>query len=208
MDLARPLRVIAPTLQGDVLGVLAKGDRVLTGRAVAREIGNASVSGVQRALDRLVSEGIILRENAGRAYLYRLNREHLAARWIEGLASLRLQLIERLIELVGSWETAPVVAVLFGSAARAETGSESDLDILIVRPRGCDEDDAGWREQLMELESSAAAWTGNDARVLEFDEEEIRGLAASEAVIQAAASEGIELYGSRRLLRPQRRRRS
>ena len=38
MDLARPLAVVAPTLDADVLGVLAAGDVSLTGREIQRRV--------------------------------------------------------------------------------------------------------------------------------------------------------------------------
>jgi predicted transcriptional regulator len=205
MNLHRPFQVVAPTLDGDVLTVLARADRPLTGRAIARESG-ASHGGVQRALEHLVAEGIVTRERAGRAFLYRLNRDHLAARWIEGLASLRLELIERLRETVAAWQVLAEAVVLFGSAARNEAGQRSDIDLLVIRPVSVDYDDPLWREQVRALQSAAASWTGNDTRVLEYAADEI---ANEEPVLDIAASEGIELHGSmRRLLRTARRTRA
>ncbi len=169
----------------------------MTGRAIERASGG-SHGGVQRALEHLVAEGIVTRERAGRAYLYRLNRDHLAARWIEGLASLRLELIERLRETVAGWELAAAAVVLFGSVARGEAGRVSDIDLLVVRPTAISANDPLWREQVSALESAAAAWTGNDARMLEYGVDE---LADGEPVLDGAAVEGIEVYGSlRRLL--------
>jgi predicted transcriptional regulator len=205
MNLQRPFQVVAPTLDGDVLTLLARADRALTGRAIARESG-ASHGGVQRALEHLVAEGIVTRARAGRAFLYSLNRDHLAARWIEGLASLRLELIARLRERVAEWEVPADAVVLFGSAARNEAGRGSDIDLLVIRPVTVDYDDPVWREQVRGLESAAATWTGNDTRVLEYAADEIAG---QEAVFDIAASEGIDLHGSlRRLLRTARRRRA
>lgn len=204
MNLQRPFQVVAPTLDGDVLTLLARADRPLTGRAIARESG-ASHGGVQRALRHLVAEGIVTQERAGRAFLYRLNRDHLAAPWIEGLASLRLELIERLRQTIAAWQVPADAVVLFGSAARNEAGQRSDIDLLVIRPITVDYDDLAWREQLAGLQSAAAAWTGNDTRVLEYAADEI---ANQEPVLDAAASEGVELHGSlRRLLRSARRRR-
>src|SRR5712691_6562807 len=128
MDLRRPLRVVAPTLDADILAVLARADKGLSGRAIERET-NASHGGITSALARLVNEGIVCVDQAGRAHIYRLNRDHLAAPWIEGLASLRLEFINRLREAIESWEIDPVAAVLFGSAARGETNLRSDIDI-------------------------------------------------------------------------------
>lgn len=203
MNLQRPLQVVAPTLDGDVLTLLARADRALTGRAIERESG-ASHGGIQRALEHLVGEGIVTRERAGRAFLYRLNRDHLAAPWIEGLALLRLELIDRLREHVAAWERSAAAVSLFGSAARGESGRGSDIDLLVVRRADVDYDDRVWREQVGSLEQAAARWTGNDARVLELAVDE---LAADEPVVDNAATEGIELSGSlRRLLHQARRR--
>jgi predicted nucleotidyltransferase len=205
MNLQRPFQVVAPTLDGDVLTLLARADRSLTGRAIEREIG-ASHGGVRRALEHLVAEGIVGRDRAGRAFLYRLNRNHLAAPWIEGLAFLRLQLIERLRETISDWQPAPDASVLFGSAARGEAGTESDIDIVVIRPDDVDPDDPMWREQVHALEAAVASWTGNDVRVLEYGAVE---LDAAEPVLETAAAEGVELHGSlRRLLRAAARRRS
>lgn len=202
MNLQRPFQVVAPTLDGDVLTVLARADRSLTGRAIERETGS-SHGGVQRALAHLVAEGVIRRERAGGAYLYRLNRQHLAAPWIEGLAMLRTQLINRLRESLASWEIKPASGVLFGSAARDQAGPASDLDLLVIRPAGIDEDDEIWRDQVIALEQAVGAWTGNDARVLEYSETE---LGLDEPVFEAAAAEGIELHGSFRRLMAHARR--
>jgi hypothetical protein len=188
---------VAPTLDGDVLTALARSDRALTGRAIERETG-ASHGGIVRALEHLVGEGIVLREPAGRAYLYRLNRDHLASPWIEGLANLRLQLIDRLRQTLAGWAIPPAASVLFGSAARGDADSASDIDLLVVRPAAVEPDDAHWQRQLMALEASVTGWTGNDARVLEYGEHE---LGRSDPVVVAAAAEGVELHGSlRRLL--------
>ncbi len=206
MDLQRPFRLVGPTLDGDVLSVLARGDVALTGRAIARALPDASYTGVRHALRRLADGGIVRRQSVGRAYLYQLNRDHLAAPWIEGLASLRLELIDRLRAAIAGWKTPPTVALLFGSSARGDADRDSDIDVLVIRPSEVDEDDTAWREQLMGLEAAASAWTGNDARILEYGEHELAELADVEPPIRAAAQEGIELFGSRRALRPTRRR--
>ncbi len=202
MDLRHPFGVVTPSVDGDVLAVLARADKAFSGRAVQRAISGTSQRTVLRALRRLEDQGIVQSEPAAPAILFRLNRRHLAAPMIEALASLRLQLIERLRETIESWELAPLVAVLFGSAARGDASEESDLDILLVRARGVDDD--GWRAQVAALEEAATAWTGNDARALEYGEEELPSLLGSERVIDDAVREGILLYGSMTTLKPRR----
>src|SRR5579859_3021128 len=98
MDYRRTLLVITPTLDGDVLATLARGELELTGRELARQVRHGSTEGIRRAADRLVSQGVVSRRAVGGAHLYKLNREHLAAPFIEGLAGLRELLIARLRE--------------------------------------------------------------------------------------------------------------
>lgn len=84
------------TLEGDVLVALAGTTRPLTGRQVAGLVPRGSQKAVSVALDRLVEQGIVLRQEAGRAYLHVLNRDHLAAPAVEVLAGLRGELLARL----------------------------------------------------------------------------------------------------------------
>jgi predicted nucleotidyltransferase len=200
MDFRRPLSVVAPTLDGDVLAVLAGADEEFTGRRIHRVLGRGSEPGVRRAADRLVDQGILLRRQAGQAKLYKLNRDHIAASHVEGLASLRTQLIERLQAAVSTWNAPAHTVLLFGSVARGEAGPESDLDLLVVRDDRTEEDAPEWREQLASLEGESTAWTGNEARIVEYGEGDLAD-AAVRRIIEEALLDGIELSGSRRRLR-------
>src|SRR5205823_14842977 len=68
-----------------------------------------------------------------RAHQYRLNRDHLAAKWIEKLSALRLELIAGLRATLQGWRPAADLAILFGSVARGRGDEQSDVDILLVR---------------------------------------------------------------------------
>jgi hypothetical protein len=195
MDFRNPFRTVTPTLDGDVLRVLAGTHGALTGREVSRIAGLSSHEGARKVLERLVGEGVVSREQVGRAFRYRLNRAHVAAPAIELLANLRAVFVERLRAVIGQWPVSPTVAVMFGSVARGEADADSDVDILVVRPRTCDTDDPGWRQQLLDLQTDATTWAGNDTRVLEYGQEEVETLRTAEHVLAEAASEGIELGG-------------
>jgi predicted nucleotidyltransferase len=204
MDFRRPLEAVTPTLDGDVLRVLARADTDMTGRQIQRLTRHGSYQGVRNAADRLTRQGVVARRAVGNAHLYRLNREHVAAQWIEGLASLPEQIIARLRGLIETWVQPPILAMLFGSVATGQATPESDLDLLVIRPGECDPDAPVWREQIATLEANATAWTGNDARVVEYGEDELeRG--EIEPLLGDALRDGIELYGSPRPLRQRAR---
>lgn len=195
MDLSHELRSVIPTVDADVLQVLAGGDVSLTGREVHRLVGTRAYESVRRTLDRLVREGIVERRHAGRSHLFSLNHDHLAANAIKQLAHLRYELFDRIRLMVDAWSIHPTTVALFGSTARADSGSLSDLDVFVLRPFALDPDDTTWTTQLMDLEQAAHRWTGNDVRILEFSEAEIDEL-LHERVLHDIARDGIELFGT------------
>jgi predicted nucleotidyltransferase len=131
--------------------------------------GAGSESGVRKVLARLGAHGLVHVSEAGQARLYTANREHLAWPAVEILCSLRLTLLDRLREQIGSWQVPPRAAALFGSAARGDGGLDSDIDVLLVRPDGVGEADEVWREQVDALRDRVESWTGNRCQLYEVD---------------------------------------
>jgi predicted nucleotidyltransferase len=206
MDLARPFSVVTPTVDGDVLQVLASADASFTPPEVHALIGRHSVSGVRKALARLRSVGIVRADRVGQAFSYGLNRDHLAAPHIVAIGNMRAELLERLQNVLEQWDVRCEFASLFGSAASGGMRAASDLDLFVVRPDAVDSDDETWRDQLDHLTRTVTAWTGNDTRILEFSASETAaGLAsADEPVLVDIREQGIRLYGPRHYLRPLR----
>jgi predicted nucleotidyltransferase len=201
MDFSRPLSVVAPTLDGDVLAVLAGAEEEFTGRRIHRVLGRGSEHGIRKAADRLVEQGIVSRRQAGQAKLYSLNRSHLAAPYVEGLGSLFAQLVERLTETVAGWEVPPALVFLFGSVARGDAGPDSDLDLFIIRKAmPVRSRRSAWEEQLVNFESEATVWTGNEARVLEYRRQDLADAAIRE-LAEEVIEDGIEIYGTKAKLR-------
>jgi hypothetical protein len=196
VDVGRPHRAVAPTVDGDVLVALAGTTRPLTGREVTRLTPRGSQTAVAKALDRLVSQGIVLREQAGRAYLHVLNRNHLAAPAVTVLATMRTELLERVRGALRDWRVAPVHASLFGSAARGDGDADSDIDLLIVRSADVGDEDPIWRTQIETLVDAVHAWTGNSAAIVELAEDEFQDLAERRpAIVADLRDDGIDLAG-------------
>lgn len=201
MQLNQPFATVTPTVDGDVLAVLARADAAFTTGQVHRLVPTASEDGVRRVLQRLATQGIVLSERVGNAYVYQLNRDHLAAGHVIGIAHLMSALLARLTAHLERWATPPVYAAVFGSAARATMTADSDIDLLLVRPGGTD--DEPWDEQVHALAETVSRWTGNDVRPLVFDETEI---GPGEPVLKDVLAHGLTVAGTHdwlaRRLRP------
>jgi DNA-binding transcriptional ArsR family regulator len=196
MDVARPYAAVTPRVDGDVLAVLAGTTAPLTGRQIARLAARGTSPSVSAALDRLVEHGLVHRQVAGRAYLHSLNRDHVAAPAVQALAGLRRELLHRLRNALAEWEPVPVHASMFGSAARADGDTSSDIDLLVIRPKGVDAEDDRWRDQVHALAESVHAWTGNHAGISEFAEADLARLRRRPpAVLKDVRTDGIDLAG-------------
>jgi predicted nucleotidyltransferase len=196
IDVAFPHSAISPTLEGDVLIVLAGTTRPPTGREVARLARRGTQPAIAAALNRLVHQGLVLREEIGGSFLHTLNRDHLAAPAVLVLAELRAELLKRLRGAVDDWEVQPVSAAMFGSAARGDGDADSDIDLLVVRPSLVDEEDERWRTQMVRLAEDVHAWTGNHASLIEVAEQDLRGLlAARPPLLGSLRTEAIPLAG-------------
>lgn len=197
MDVSRPISSVIPSLEGEVLHTLAGSSLGMTGRQVALRTGRASHSGVLRALDRLAEQGIVQRVQLNRAYLFSLNRDHLAAPAVMALATLRTTLIDRMREEVARWPVQPTHGSLFGSTARGDGDVRSDIDLLFVRPAKASDEDTVWRASLDGLSAGIESWTGNRASVVEIAEIELSAWRRDPpAILPNIEADGILLAGS------------
>jgi predicted transcriptional regulator len=195
MNVAKPFEAVSSGVEADVLVTLAGSTMPRSGREVARR-ARRSTTGVQHALDRLVEHGLVDRMEAGRTFLYTLNRNHLMAPMVEQMAESRNELVRRLRNEIGSWRISPVHASLFGSAARGDGDTSSDIDLFVVRPKEVDPDDPGWLEQADGLAEAVRAWTGNNAGLIEISEEELAQLRRDPPpVIDELRRDAIDLGG-------------
>lgn len=203
MDLSNPYVGMFPTVDSAVLYVLASARKPRTGREIARLAGR-SQSATQRVLDRLADHGLVLRDQAGRAFVYRLNSEHVAAAPISTLAAMRAALFHRIGDRIEEWLLRPMHVSVFGSAARGDGSTGSDVDIFIVRVAAVDEEDGVWRGQLDDLSTSIHAWSGNHAGIAEVGEHELEKLREERPpVIAELERDAVQIYGPpvRRILR-------
>jgi hypothetical protein len=199
VDLSFPLATVAPTLDAGVLQVLAATTAGCTAAEVHRRLGHGSDEGVRKVLARLVRQGVVLVETPARYPLYRLNREHVAVGHIEALTRVRDEIFERIRTQVADWRVKPLHAGLFGSFARGTADSDSDIDVLLVRPESLAEpDEDAWLSQLDGLDRGIRAWTGNAAQIVDLAPATLRQMAREDdPLIASWRVEDIPVYGER-----------
>jgi DNA-binding transcriptional ArsR family regulator len=134
MDLTDPTRSVAPSLDTAILAVLAASGRPLTVGEVATQASRGSEIGIRRSMARLVEQGIVKATEMGRNRVHEINADHVAAPVAALLAGLRLELWKRMRKELAGWNPKPAYSCVFGSAARRDGGSESDIDVLLVHP--------------------------------------------------------------------------
>ena len=197
MNVSAPAEAVVPTLDGPVLLALAPLTTPVSGRHVHRLAAAGSEAGVRKVLIRLVRQGLVHETPAGSAYLYAINREHLAWPAVRELAAIRGQLFSRLRQALAEWQPQPRSAAVFGSAARGDGDADSDVDILVVRQRRVTADDETWQKQLDRLRSDVTAWTGNRCQIYEVGSDELeRDVAARIPIVTAWRADGITVAGS------------
>ena len=198
MLLHNPLATVTPTVDADILQVLASADQPFTGRQLARLIPQRSTRGVTRALQRLVDHGIVQVAPAGNANLYQLNRQHLAAGPIIALSLLRDTLAELISDHVRRWHHPAQLVMLFGSAARNQMSLDSDIDLFIVSDHVGTE---AWDTQAQQLAQQVRTWTGNDCRILEMTPQQVADGAGDDPVLTEIVRDGQTLHGDASPLR-------
>ena len=195
-----PLAVVTPTLDAAVLHALAATTARANGARVHQMAGTGSPDGVRRVLARLVAQGIVLADEHPNATFYLLNRDHVAADAIVTLTRLRTTIIDRITDAVSQWSPAPVHASLFGSFARGEATTTSDIDILVViGPAGSADQDAR-AAQIDQLSADVLRWTGNRGHIVDPTPDIMAAMIAAEDPLLASwRADHIQLMGTRLL---------
>jgi predicted nucleotidyltransferase len=198
VHLSTPMSSVIPSAYAPVLSALVRTNMPLSGRQVAALVEDrVSRSRVNGVLNELAEAGLVLRESHPPSILYRFNRQHVAAEFVEGLANLRKVLFDRIRAEVAEWKQPAVAVWMFGSAARGDGTRQSDVDLFVVRPDPLDENDVLWNEQLMQLSARVRVWTGNSCEMLELSQSELAECVANEQrIAKDLGRDAIHLSGA------------
>lgn len=173
MDFSNPIGSFIPGVRGRVLKTLLEAPRPLSIRQMAR-LSKVSAPQAGNVLDQLTEEGLVLREDIPPAMCYELNREHLLAPLLCDLNESWSRAVEEIQTVANSLRPSPVSVILFGSMARKEATSDSDIDVLFVRPSEINEDDDAWWEAMEMFRVAVYSFCGNDVRIIEYGIEELK----------------------------------
>jgi predicted nucleotidyltransferase len=198
VNVSSPISSVIPSVHGVVLAVLARTYVPLSGRRIAELTdGRASPRRVNDVLRELAEAGIVLRESHPPAYLYRLNRDHVAAPGIEALTEMRGELLDRMRKALAEWAPpSPPAAWMFGSAARGDGSVRSDIDILLLRPDDVDIADEVWAQKFSDFARAVENWSGNYCELVEFSEAEFADMVANgERLVEELRRDSTHLAG-------------
>ncbi len=197
MDLTNPTRALAPTIDLQLLTILAGVNGEMSGSEVSRLATSVTSRGVFKALKRLGTEGLVQIRTTSRLNFYSFNRDHVAADAVIAAMGLRQKLFERIAGNVRSWKIQPVSLAIFGSVVRGDGTPESDIDVLVVRSNNLDEDSPAWEEQIYELSLLIYKWSGNHASMIQANEKEIAQMVKSKnPIVNSLAKDAYYLVGS------------
>src|SRR5437879_12329506 len=122
------------------------------------------------------------------------------------LLGLDDELRARMADGVAAWQLQPASLVVYGSVARKETTSASDLDVLVVRPDATEPDDATWQGQVADLAERLRRWTGRRPSHIDMRQHELVQGLADRGPFLVAANRGGCLVAGRRLGEIRRRK--
>ena len=193
MTLSNPLEDLVSPEKALILTVLERTGQPLTGRTIAALTGTVSQSTTSRLLIELGQNGLVVKVPGG----YELNRDHLSYRAIAALLGARDELQRRVAEDVNAWDSPPMSVILFGSAARRQDTSGSDIDLLVVRPTTVPFDDQRWAMNVANLSERVSRWCGSPCEVLEYSPDELAELARTDdPLIASLIRDGITFVGA------------
>jgi predicted nucleotidyltransferase len=149
---------ILSTLYGDP-------DAAFYVRQIARRVA-VSAGSVQRELITLADAGLISRSQIGSQVFYRANRDHPAFAELHALLAKTAGVFHQLAEALAPLSRAIEFAFVYGSFARGEEKSGSDVDLMVVGQVTLD--------QLLERLAPAERALGRPVNPAVYSSEEIR----------------------------------
>ena len=105
--------------------------------------------------------------------------------------------LDEIGRLAGALLRPPVSVIVFGSFARREADVHSDIDVVVVRPSGIDDEDDAWTDSIEAWRREVRRLTGNRVEVLEVSAGEAATKLGGRAQVWAdIRRDGRVVYGT------------
>lgn len=184
MNLSSPLDRIMRSTDAAILTTLRRVTGGLTGRRIQSLTGVTSRSGFVLALDELRGLGLVTREDVGNSSLYSLNRGHVLWPALEAMLESRTVVEGKIRDMVHrAFPDESTTVALFGSVARGDSTTESDIDLVMVFDGVVDDR----REQVIgTIEREVHRITGNSVQVIDIDRHRLQEMTVSDDPLVAS----------------------
>lgn len=196
MDWKEPASAVMSHGTAAVLRVLAGAEGPFGTRELAR-LAEVSPNRTSQAVTRLAEHGLVIIDAGTGSRRVRLNRDHLATEPVITLAFLRARVLDRLRKEVSSWSMSALHVSVFGSAARGDGGTDSDIDLLVVH-EGFSSVSAqeAWDDQLARSGAAIRRWTGNWVGWFQVSDRDLgRMVATADPLVTEWRTDAITLSG-------------
>jgi predicted nucleotidyltransferase len=184
---------LGSTIKIRLLRVLSKNTSVFTGRELARLVGYSHTH-TNSALAELEVSGLVIKRHVGNSNTYSLNRDNLlVSRIIVPAFRIEGRLLQDLANRFFEGISKDLVSIiLFGSVARGEEESGSDIDLILVVKDGTDLGKLDEKVSEISLES-ATSFGGLVIPILITESEYANNRRSKNAFWRTVLEEGIEL---------------
>lgn len=196
VDLSEPASAVMSGGAAAVLRVFAGADGPFSVRELAR-LADVSPTRARQVVSRLADHGMLDVEESAGSFLVRLNREHLATEPAIALASLRARLFDHIREVVARWSPPALHVSLFGSSARGDGDTRSDIDLLVVHDDlATSAEQEAWDDQLARTADTIHSWTGNWVSWFQASETDLaRVVTKGEPIVMEWQRDAVTLFG-------------
>ena len=199
MDVNQPFGGVIPGARGAVLAALLRTGEQLTGRQVHGVVGGHSLGAVQDALKAWERLGVVESRAVGRAYVYRVEEDHVAVAPLRMLLDPIATLSEVVRESVDDVDSVVLCAPSAQSGSGAASGAEpdaGDLHLAVIARETWDQED--------DLREEVRVRMGNECDVSVYTPASFAdAVAADDPAAVDIVQDGVALVGSK----PCRRRR-
>lgn len=157
--------ILGNKTQVRILRLLCRTQSAHTGRELARLI-ELSHNTVRSALEELERNGLVIKQQAGRSYMYSLDEDNIITTDILSPAfKLENDLLKKVVGLYFDALGKDLVkAIIFGSVSKGNERPESDIDLVLVFKNGINPEDK--EDSVAEVSLEVARKFGNQASAI------------------------------------------